>query len=102
MNKVWQLNQSLYGSRQGARRWQEHFESTIKLFNMKPTHIDPAVYVANDKRGLLFIHLHVDESLVMSNYSKLLHNCQAHLNAVYTVKWTSQPTLYLGIQIEQV
>lgn len=23
--KVWQLNRSLYGSRQGARRWQEHF-----------------------------------------------------------------------------
>lgn len=46
--QVWQLNRSLYGSRQGARRWQEHFEGTINLFNLKPTPSDPAVYVLND------------------------------------------------------
>lgn len=97
--KVWQLNRSLYGSRQGARRWQEHFDGTIKKFNLTPTPSDPAVYVANDHRGILFIHLHVDDSMVMSNCSKLLLDFQSHLNAAYTVKWTPKPTLYLGIQI---
>lgn len=98
--RVWQLNRSLYGSRQGSRRWQEHFEATIKLFNLKPTSSDPAVYVANDSRGILYIHLHVDDSLVMSSSSVLLSDFRAHLDATYTVKWTEKPTLYLGIQIE--
>lgn len=94
------MNRSLYGSRQGARQWQEHFESTIKLFNLKPTSSDPAVYVANDSRGILYIHLHVDDSLVMSSSLVLLSDFRAHLDATYTVKWTEKPTLYLGIQIE--
>lgn len=99
-NQVWQLNRSLYGSRQGARRWQEHFEETIKLFKLRATPSDPAVYVVNDERGILFIHLHVDDSLVMSNSSKFLLQFQTHLNEKYTVKWTPKPTLYLGIQID--
>lgn len=100
MTKVWQLNRSLYGSRQGARRWQEHFEGTIKLFNLKPTQSDPAVYIVNDHRGILFIHLHVDDSMVMSNSPKFLQAFQSHLNTTYTVKWTPKPSLYLGIQLE--
>lgn len=100
MSKVWQLNRSLYGSRQGARQWQEHFEGTIKLFNLKPTPSDPAVYVANDDRGILFIHLHVDDSMVMSNSPAFLSEFQTHLNSIYTVKWTLKPSLYLGIQID--
>jgi len=98
--KVWQLNRSLYGSRQGARRWQEHFEETIKLFNLKPTPSDPAVYVSNDSRGRLYIHLHVDDSMVMSNSSELMSAFRSHLDNKYTVKWTEKPTLYLGIQID--
>lgn len=95
---VWQLNRSLYGSRKGSQRWQEHFEDTIKLFNLKPTPSDPAVYVVNDERGILFIHLHVNDSMVMSNLTAFLLQFQTHLNEKYTVKWTHKPTLYLGIQ----
>lgn len=40
--------------------------------------------------------------MVMSNSTKLLSQFQDHLNLVYTVKWTTQPTLYLGIQIKYV
>lgn len=40
---------------------QDNFEATINLFNLKPTPSDPAVYVANNNRGLLFIHLHVED-----------------------------------------
>lgn len=65
--QVRELNQSLYGSRQGARRWQEHFEGTINIFNLKPTPSDPAVYVANDHQGILNINLRVDDSMVTSN-----------------------------------
>lgn len=99
-HKVWQLNQSLYGSRQGARRWQEHFEETIKMFNLKPTPSDPAVYVSNNSRGILYIHLHVNDSMVMSNLTDLLSKFCAHLDNKYTVNWTENPTLYLEIQID--
>lgn len=100
IRKVWQLNRSLYGSRQGARHWQEHLEGTIKLFKMKPTQSNPAVYIANDHRGILIIHLHIDDSMVMSNSPDFLLEFQSHLNTTYTVKWTPKPSLYLGIQLE--
>lgn len=63
------------------------------MFNLKPTPSDPAVYVANDHRGILYIHLHVDDSMVMSNSPDLLRKFQDHLNGAYTVKWTPNPTL---------
>lgn len=37
--------------------------------------------------------------MVMSNSKQLLSKFQEHLNSTYTVKWTTHPTLYLGIQI---
>ncbi|KAG0140159.1 hypothetical protein CROQUDRAFT_100519 [Cronartium quercuum f. sp. fusiforme G11] len=41
-SKVWLLNRSLYGSRQGARRWQQKFEKSIAEFGLHPTMTDPA------------------------------------------------------------
>lgn len=71
-NRVWLLNRSLYGLKKGARRWQQHFEATIAKFELSPTASDPAVYVLQDNRGVLIIHLHVDDSDVFCSSQNLL------------------------------
>lgn len=98
--RVWLLNRSLYGSKQAARRWQQHFEGTIKEFGLTPADSDPAVYTLNTTdRGIIVVHLHVDDSHVFCSSPALLDEFRAFLDKAYTVKWTANPSLYLGINL---
>lgn len=99
-NKVWLLNQSLYGTKQAARRWQQDFNRAAAKFNLVPCNSDSAVYVLKDERGLLIVHLHVDDATVFCNNIELITAFQEFLNTQYKVKWTENPTLYLGIKLE--
>lgn len=99
-NHVWKLNKSLYGTRQGAKRWQQHLNTTLFRFHVFPIGADTAVYVMKDARGLLILHVHVDDSLVFSDNEDLLRSFRDHMNEAYTVKWNEEPALYLGIKIE--
>lgn len=64
--RVWLLNKSLYGTRQAAQRWQQHFNKTAEKYQLKPAPSDSAVYVRSDRDGLLIPHLHVDDSMVFA------------------------------------
>lgn len=97
--KVWLLNKSLYGTQQAARRWQRHFSKTVSMFGLKPTVLDEAVYVMKDARGLLLIHLHVDDSLLFCNNPVFLEDFKVFLHLAYELDWTVTPTLYLGIKL---
>lgn len=85
-NSVWKLNQSFYGSCQGARRWQQKFKSEAAKFGVQPTTSDPAVYVFKGKDGLLLIHIHVDDLLLFCNSSLLLDFFVIFLNSVVEVE----------------
>lgn len=98
-NKVWLLNKSIYGTRQAARQWQQQFSKTTSVFGFQPTVSDKAVYVVMDKRGLIIIHLHVDDSLVFCDNEDFLAEFKTFIHSVYKLKWTENPTLYLGIKI---
>lgn len=98
-NHIWQLNRSLYGSRQGARRWQQKFEREASKFGLLPTSSDPEIYIVKDTRGTLVIHLHVDDSLLVCSSRSMLDEFVSFLNSVFEVKWTDSPSLYLGIKI---
>lgn len=98
-NHIWQLNRSLYGSRQGARRWQQRFEKEASKFGLSPTASDPAVYVVKNTHGVLIIHLHVDDSLLVCSSKLLLDSFVTFLDSVFDVKWTKSPSLYLGIKV---
>lgn len=98
-NYVWLLNKSLYGTRQAARRWQQHFNKTASRFNLTPAQLDTAVYVRQDDAGLLILHLHVDDSMVFASSPKVMEDFKSFLESEYDVKWTNSLNLYLGIRI---
>lgn len=91
--KVLRLNRLLYGSRQGARRWQQKFEAVASEFGIQPTVTDPAVYYLKDDRGTLFVHLHVVDLLTFASSEKLLAEFRAFMDLKFEVKWTLRPTL---------
>lgn len=98
-HKVWLLNKSLYGTRQAARRWQQHFSKTASKFNLRPAVSDSAVYIAQDDQGLLILHLHVDDSMVFASSDAVMQRFKQFIHSEYNIKWTDSPTLYLGIRI---
>lgn len=98
--RVWLLNQSLYGTKQAARCWQKDFSATAAQFKLFPCPSDSAVYILQDNRGTLIIHLHVDDSLVFCSTPTLITEFRAFLDSQYEVKWTTSPKLYLGIRLD--
>lgn len=98
-NCIWQLNRSLYGSRQGARSWQQKFEAEASKFGIKPTESDPAIYTLKTSSSILAIHLHMDDSLVVCSSQSMLNHFVTFLDSAFDVKWTREPSLYLGIKI---
>lgn len=98
-HRVWLLNKSLYGTRQAARRWQQHFSKTAAKFNLTPSPSDSAVYVCKDELGLLILHLHVDDSMVFASSKEVMARFKSFIHREYNLKWTDRPSLYLGIRI---
>lgn len=98
--RVWLLNKSLYGTRQAARRWQQHFNKTAAKFNLTPCPSDNAVYVCKDDLGLLILHLHVDDSMVFASSMDVMDRFKTFIHGEYDLKWTDKPSLYLGIRID--
>lgn len=99
-HRVWLLIKSLYGTKQAARRWQQHFGVTTAGFEIYPISSDSAVYVLRCNLGLLILHLHVDDSLVFCDNDELFSKFQTFINSKYKLKWTEKPTLYLGIKLD--
>lgn len=99
-NRVWQLNRSLYGTKQAARQWQQHFSRTAAAFGILPVDSDSAVYVLKNDLGLLLIHLHVDDSLIFCDSDILFDQFQSFIDSKYKLKWTMDPKLYLGIKLD--
>lgn len=60
---------------------------------------DKAVYVVRDERGLLIIHLHVDDTLVFCDNATFFQDFKSFIHSAYELKWTDFPTLYLDIKI---
>lgn len=53
-----------------------------------------------DSRGIIIIHLHVDDAMVFCDSDKLLDTFVDLINSQYDLKWTQKPVLYLGIRLE--
>lgn len=98
-HQVWLLNKSLYGTRQAARCWQQHFSKTAAKFNLVPTQSDSAVYVCKDDLGLLILHLYVDDSMVFASSTAVMERFKQLIHQEYDLKWTDKPSLYLGVCI---
>lgn len=97
-HQVWLLKKLLYGTRQAARQWKQHFSKTTAEFGLVPVHSDDVVFVYQGKLGFLAIHLHVDDSMIFADSADLLAAFKTFICGKYELKWTTKPILYLGIK----
>lgn len=98
-NCVWRLDRSLYGTKQASHCWLKDFNASVAKFNLLPCPSDSAIYLLQDHRGTLIVHLHVDDSLIFFSSKTFMLEFQAFLDSQYKIKWDTPPTLYLGIKL---
>lgn len=64
-NIVLLLNCSLYGLKQSSRCWYNMVKEYFTTINFTPSQSDPCLFISNDPGWRCFVHIHVDDMLVM-------------------------------------
>lgn len=66
-NIVLRLNRSLYGLKQSPRCWYNLVTDFFKSIGFSPSEADPCLFVSSDPEWKCFVHVHVDDMLIMGH-----------------------------------
>lgn len=104
---VLKLLKALYGTREAARLWYDHFKDILVSYGYKVSELDKCVFYKNNKDGTekSIILLHVDDGLVIADNKEILLQLVKQLDASFEGKftWSISDSImeYLGMQMEQ-
>jgi hypothetical protein len=104
---ILKLLKALYGTREAAKLWYDHFKGILESYGYKVSEMDKCVfYKANaDGTGKSILLLHVDDGLVFADNDDILQQLVAQLDKSFEGKFTwsiDDPIKeYLGMQMEQ-
>ncbi len=99
------LLKALYGTREAAKLWYEHFKEIILSYGYKVSDMDKCVFHKITAEDTSVIILHVDDGLVLSNDIKILHDLRDKIDATFEGKFTwaiDEPIMsYIGMDIKK-
>jgi len=104
---ILKLLKALYGTREAAKLWYDHFKGILESYGYKVSEMDKCVfYKANaDGTGKSILLLHVDDGLVFADNDDILQQLVVQLDKSFEGKFTwniDDPIKeYLGMQMEQ-
>ena len=96
---VCKLLRTIYGLRQASRRWNIHFEKTIKEFDFIKNIDEPCVYKKVSGSAVTFLVLYVDDILLIGNDILMLQSVKVWLSTNFTMKDLGEASYILGIKI---
>ncbi|MBW0518069.1 hypothetical protein O181_057784 [Austropuccinia psidii MF-1] len=94
---VWQLNKSLYGTKQVPRMWQTKLAETLAELGMKSSCSDDSLYL--DERRSLFLHVHVNNGFLIAKYENDILDFLKKLNKRLKLNYEKKPTQHLGYRL---
>ena len=97
--KACKLQRSIYGLKQASRRWNTHFDATVKNFGFVQNEDDPCIYRRDDKGILVFLVLYVDDILIMGSNIHMLKSVKEWLSSKFSVKDLGDASYILGVKI---
>jgi hypothetical protein len=97
--KVLQLHKALYGTKQVGRCWWLHFKQILYELNFLASEVESSLYVYKRDDVSIYIWMHVDNGLVVSNSSKALHDLRTNLTQHLDVKWQESVDQIIGLNI---
>lgn len=77
LQKICELQQSIYGLKQASRSWNIWFDSSIKKFDFVKNPDEPFVYKQVSGSAVTFLVLNVDDNLLIGNNVGLLQSTKA-------------------------
>ncbi|MBW0547082.1 hypothetical protein O181_086797 [Austropuccinia psidii MF-1] len=96
--KVWKLMKPLYGLKQASRYWYLDISNFLDSIKLKPSKLDPCLFISTDQNWECYVHIHVDDLTILSNnvdqFKKLI-------KARFEMEVLGPATYILGIEIWQ-
>ncbi|XP_020673545.2 uncharacterized protein LOC110093100 [Dendrobium catenatum] len=100
-SSVCKLRKSLYGLKQAPRQWFEKLTSFLQTQGFRFTRSDPSLLSYQLNHIQIFFLIYVDDILITGNNSAAITALLSKLHSQFSLKQTSQLSLFLGIQILQ-
>ncbi|KAM2043175.1 hypothetical protein ACFXTI_036479 [Malus domestica] len=98
---VCRLNKSIYGLKQSSRQWYIKFDQVVAAFGFEENKIDDCIYLKVSGSKFIFLVLYVDNILLASSDSNLLHTTKGMLTESFDMKDLGEAHFVLGIEIER-
>ncbi|KAI7938875.1 hypothetical protein MJO28_014454 [Puccinia striiformis f. sp. tritici] len=97
--KVLRLKKALYGTKQAGRCWWLHFKGILDKLGFTASEVESSLYVYRRDDTSIFIWMHVDDGLVVSNSVSAMANLRSALQEHLEIKWKTVVDQIVGINI---
>ncbi|KAI7933335.1 hypothetical protein MJO28_017711 [Puccinia striiformis f. sp. tritici] len=99
--KVLRLKKALYGTKQAGRCWWLHFKGILDKLDFTASEVESSLYVYRKADVSIFIWMHVDDGLVVSNSSAAMETLRSALQQHLEIKWKTNVDQIVGINIHE-
>ena len=101
-NDVWRLKKSLYGLKQSPRCWAKTFNEFLTGINFFKSKADECLYVYKKGGDYIYLIVHVDDGLLVSNSLETLDWFKKELLSRFKSKYETNPRFFLGCNIDRL
>lgn len=99
--KVLHLKRALYGTKQAARCWWEHFSTVLSGMGCKFCINDQSLYVLQYKEDTALIWIHVNDGAICASSIGIASFIRERLLKSFDVTWTEELEQIVGIKISR-
>lgn len=99
---VCKLNKALYGLKQAPRAWYEQLTAALIKFDFAANKCDPSVFTYASKGTCVYVLVYVDDILITSTSSQLIHDLIKKLHTQFVLKQLGTLDYFLGIEVQRL
>jgi hypothetical protein len=89
----------LYGLKQAPHAWYQRFASYLTTMGFIPSASDVSLFVYKNGSQLAYLLLYVDDIILMTSSSELLHSITSRLHVEFAMTDLSDLSYFLGISV---
>lgn len=100
-SQVCLLKKSIYGLKQGARKWNQKIDEILRKFGFDKSKEDPCLYVKVINERQIFILIYVDDLIIICYLLQEFLEIKEFLERNFKITVLGDISYFLGIQIEK-
>ncbi|GJX64665.1 putative ribonuclease H-like domain-containing protein [Tanacetum coccineum] len=100
-NRVYKVEQSLYGLHQDLRAWYETLSTYLLDNRFQRGHIDKTLFIKRVKSDILLVQVYVDDIIFGSTKKELCTEFEKLMHKKFQISSMGELTFFLGLQVTQ-